>query len=429
MNSYPSIDLSRRQLLAALSSLGLGALLSPAVLASTQKARIVVVGGGFGGATVARFLSRLLPTSSVTLVEANRDYVACPFSNLVIAGQREMAAQTFRYDALAAEGIVVARARAMDVDTAARTVTLDTGSALPYDRLILSPGIDLAWGRLEGYTPEASERMPHAWKAGGQTLLLREQLRDMPDGGLVLMSVTPAPYRCPPGPYERASLIAAYLKQHKPRAKLIILDSNDAFSKQGLFLEAWRDHYGDMIEWRSASDFGRVIRADAGAMTLHTDFDSERGDVVNVVPPQKAGQIAQRAGAVDATGWCPIDATSFESSLVPAVHVIGDATIAAPMPKSAFSANQQAKVCAIQVARLLAGLAPEATTLANTCYSYTTADTAISVSGVYHNADGRFSNVPGAGGVSPSGAAPGFRKREGLQAADWFRAITREAFL
>ena len=429
MNRPFQSKVSRRQLLAALSFLGLGGLLSPRVLARTSSARIVVVGGGFGGATAARFLARLLPAASVTLVEASPSYVACPFSNLVVAGQRDMAAQTFRYDALEADGIRVARARATDVDSGARTVALDSGVKLAYDRLILSPGIDLAWGSLEGYTRQASERMPHAWKAGAQTLLLREQLRAMPEGGVVLMSVTQAPFRCPPGPYERASLVASYLKQYKPRAKVIILDSNDAFSKQGLFQAAWREHYGDMIEWRGASDFGRVIRADAAAMELHTDFDTESGDVINVVPPQRAGEIARRAGVVDATGWCPIDAASFESTRVPSVHVIGDATIAAPMPKSAFSANQQAKVCAIQVARLLAGMGPEPTTLANTCYSYTTPGTAISVSGVYSNADGVFSNVPGAGGVSPAGASLAFRQGEGEQAADWFRAITREAFL
>ncbi len=424
-----SARLSRRRLLATLSTLGLGALLSPASLARTAKARIVVVGGGFGGATAARSLARLLPAASITLVEASRHYVACPFSNLVLAGVREIEAQTFAYSALAAEGIEVVRARATNVDAVTRTVTLDNSTGLSYDRLILSPGIDLHWGALEGYDPNAAVRMPHAWKAGKQTLLLREQLLAMPEGGVVLMSVTAAPFRCPPGPYERASLIAGYLKRHKPRAKLIILDSNDAFSKQGLFQAAWRQHYGDMIEWRSASNFGGVIRADARAMELHTDFDTERGDVINVIPPQRAGRIAERAGTVDASGWCPIDATSFESALVPGVHVIGDATIAAPMPKSAFSANQQAKVCAIQVARLLAGLAPEPTTLANTCYSYTTPESAISVSGVYNNADGVFISVPGAGGVSPMGAPPVFQQREGEQAADWFRAITREAFL
>jgi NADPH-dependent 2,4-dienoyl-CoA reductase/sulfur reductase-like enzyme len=377
-----SPGLSRRQLLAVLSSLGLAALSSPAARAQSASARLVVVGGGFGGATASRFLARLLPEASVTLVEASREYIACPFSNLVVAGYRDISAQTFEYKALQREGIRVVHARATAVDSAKRTVSLDSGSRLSYDRLILSPGIDLRWGALEGYTPKAAERMPHAWRAGLQTMLLREQLEAMPEGGTMLMSVTAAPFRCPPGPYERASLVASYLQRHNPRAKLIILDSNDSFSKQTLFQAAWREHYGNMIEWRSASEFGRVIRADANAMRLHTDFDSEVGDVINVVPPQQAGKIAQLAGAVDITGWCPIDATSFASTLVPDVHVIGDATIAAPMPKSAFSANQQAKVCAIQVARLLNGLAPEPTTLANTCYSYTTPESAISVSGV-----------------------------------------------
>jgi NADPH-dependent 2,4-dienoyl-CoA reductase/sulfur reductase-like enzyme len=420
--------LSRRTLLASLASVGLGSVISPGGRTAAARASIVVIGGGFGGATAARFLARLLPDASVTLVEASQHYIACPFSNLVIGGLRDIRAQSFSYDALRAEGLTIARARATDVDTGARTVSLSTGATLSYDRLILSPGIDFRWDALEGYTEETAQRLPHAWKAGSQTLLLRDQLRAMPDEGVVLISVTAAPFRCPPGPYERASLIAGYLANNKPRAKLIILDSNEKFSKQPLFQSAWREHYGDLVEWRGAADFGGVIRVDAEAMQLHTDFETETGDVINVVPPQQAGEIAHRAGAVDATGWCPIDATSFESTRVAGVHLVGDATIAAPMPKSAFSANQQAKVCAIQVARLMAGLGPEPTTLANTCYSYTTADTAISVSGVYTSDGGEFSNVPGAGGISPAGAQEELRRREGRQAADWFRTITGETF-
>jgi NADPH-dependent 2,4-dienoyl-CoA reductase/sulfur reductase-like enzyme len=420
--------ISRRRLLASLAAAGLGSVLAPVATAASARARIVIVGGGFGGATAARFLARLLPDASVTLVEAAQQYVACPFSNLVIAGLRELPEQIFTYDRLRKEGLNVAHATATDVDTAGRKLSLSTGSSLAYDRLILSPGIDIRWGGLEGYSRDTAERLPHAWKAGAQTLLLRDQLQAMPDGGVVLMSVTAAPFRCPPGPYERASLIAHYLKNHKPRSRLIVLDSNDRFSKQPLFLQAWATHYSDILEWRSASDFGRVSRVDAGAMRLHTDFDAETGDVINVVPPQKAGEIADRAGVTDATGWCPIDAVSFESTLVSGVHVLGDAAIAAPMPKSAFSANQQAKVCAIQVARMLSGLEPEPTTLANTCYSYTTDLSAISVSGVYSSAAGRFNNVPGAGGISPMLASDDFRWREGRQAADWFRAITGETF-
>ena len=320
------------------------------------------------------------------------------------------------------------RATATDVAAALRTVTLSTGDKLPFDRLVMSPGISFRWDAIEGYGEGTAQVIPHAWKAGSQTILLQQQLKAMPDGGVVLISIPPAPFRCPPGPYERASLIAHYLKREKPRSKLILLDSNARFSKQPLFTAAWQTHYGTMMEWRGASDFGGVTRVDAGTMQLYTDFDVERGDVINVIPPQQAGEIAQRAGVADATGWCPVNAISFESRLVPGIHVVGDATIAAPMPKSAFAANQQAKVCAIQVARMLSDLAPQATTLANTCYSYTTAETAISVSGVYRSDDGNFQNVSGAGGMSPADDQSGLAAREAIQAVDWFSAITRETF-
>jgi len=380
------------------------------------------------GVGLAGYLKRLLPSAEVSLVEPNVEYVSCPFSNLVISGLRDLSAQTFRYEALSREGIRIIRAMATDVAATLRTVTLSTGDKLPFDRLVMSPGISFRWDALEGYGESAAKVMPHAWKAGSQTVLLQQQLRAMPDGGVVLISVPPAPFRCPPGPYERASLIAHYLKREKPRSKLIQLDSNTRFSKQPLFTDAWQTHYGTMIEWRGASDFGGVTRVDAGTMQLHTDFDVERGDVINVIPPQQAGEIAQRAGVADATGWCPVNAISFESRRVPGIHVVGDATIAAPMPKSPFAANQQAKVCAIQVARMLSDLAPQATTLANTCYSYTTAETAISVSGVHRSDDGNFQNVPGAGGMSPADNQSGLAAREAIQAVDWFSAITRETF-
>ncbi len=421
------MSVSRRQLLA--SGLAFSAGLSlPRLACATRPAKLVVLGGGFGGATAARYLKRLLPSAEVSLVEPNEEYVSCPFSNLVISGLRDLSAQIFRYEALSREGIRVVRAMATDVAAASRTVTLSTGDKLPFDRLVMSPGISFRWDALEGYGESTAKVMPHAWKAGLQTVLLQQQLKAMPDGGVVLISVPPAPFRCPPGPYERASLIAHYLKREKPRSKLILLDSNARFSKQPLFTDAWQTHYGSMVEWRGASDFGGVTRVDAGAMQLHTDFDVERGDVINVIPPQQAGEIAKRAGVADATGWCPVNAISFESRLVPGIHVVGDATIAAPMPKSAFAANQQAKVCAIQVARMLSDLAPQATTLANTCYSYTTAETAISVSGVYRSDDGNFQNVLGAGGMSPADDQSGLAAREAIQAVDWFSAITRETF-
>lgn len=417
-----SVD--RRTLIAGMASLAA----MPPAFAMQTPARVIVVGGGFGGATAARFLKRLAPSVNVTLVEPNKTYVSCPFSNLVLGGTRELASQHFKYGGLAREGIDIVHDRAEGVDATAKTVTLAGGQTLSYNRLILSPGIDIRWDALDGYGRDAAEAMPHAWKAGAQTDLLRRQLEAMGDGGLVVISAPESPYRCPPGPYERASLIAHYLKTKKPRSKLLILDAKEKFSKQPLFQAEWTRRYGDILKWRGASDDGRVSRVDAAAMVLETDFERLEADVANVIPPQKAGEIAERAGVADRTGWCPINATSFESTLQPGIHVIGDATIAAPMPKSAFSANLQGKICAIQVARLLDGLAPEPTVLANNCYSYVAPDAAISIADVYTNADGTFANVPGAGGISPGAPEPGEREREAVQAADWFRALTAETF-
>ena len=392
------------------------------------RARVVIVGGGFGGATAARTLRDLLPSANITLLEPNATYTACPFSNLVVGGTRAIADQTFSYSALSRSGITVIPEQATSVDPVAKVVTCSDGRALAYDRLILSPGIDFRWNAIEGYDAATVDRMPHAWKAGPGTLRLRDQLAAMDDGGLVVMSVPAPPFRCPPGPYERASLIANYLKNHKPSSKLLILDSQDSFSKMPLFKEAWERHYPDHLEWRAASQDGRVIRVDPATLTLSTDFEDIRAVVANVIPPQKAGEIAARAGVADATGWCPIDATSFESTLQPGIHVIGDATIAAPMPKSAFSANLQAKVCAVAVARLLSEMDAQPTVLANTCYSFITPDEAVSIAGVYSNDGGKFTNIDGAGGLSPIGAGADVRRAEAAQAEAWFAAITAEAF-
>lgn len=419
--------ISRRAILQA-GLLGLGSLALPLSALSQSKARIVIVGGGFGGASAARSLIQLLPSAEITLIEANTSYTACPFSNLVIGTERPLSAQEFGYDRLEAAGIKLVSARAQGVDAAKQSVELQDGSVVPYDRLILSPGVDMRWGALEGYTQDAAESLPHAWKAGAQTQLLKDQLLALEDGETVIMTVPPAPYRCPPGPYERASMIAHYLKANRPRSKLIVLDAKDSFSKMALFQEAWAEHYPDHLEWRGALDDGAVSRVDAGLKTVYTDFDELSAAVINVIPPQKAGQIAEAAGVTDQTGWCPIDPLTFESKLQAKIHVIGDATIAAPMPKSAFSANLQAKVCAFAVARLLSDLEPLATTLANTCYSYTTPDEAISIAGVYSNENGALSSIQGAGGVSPIQADKAVRHAEAAQAAHWFETITNEAF-
>jgi NADPH-dependent 2,4-dienoyl-CoA reductase/sulfur reductase-like enzyme len=390
--------------------------------------RIVILGGGFGGATCARTLRRTDPQFEVILVEPNPTFTACPFSNAVIAGLRDMAAQRFGYDAIRAQGITVAQDQAAAVDPQTRRVSLRGGSVLDYDRLVLTPGISIRWDALPGYDEAAAAAMPHAWIAGDQTLLLRRQLESMPDGGTVVISAPANPFRCPPGPYERASLVAYYLKQTKPRSKLIVLDAKDSFSKQRLFQNAWQQLYPELIEWVSLANGGKVISVDAKTRTLVTDFAAYKADVANVIPPQRAAEIAQLAGVADGTGWCPIDPVSFESRLQPNIHVIGDAAIAGAMPKSAFAANAQAKVCADAVAALLHGEAPASPKLINTCYSLVAPDYGISIAGVYHPAGGQLADVEGAGGISPIDAPAEFRALEAAYAEAWFHTITAETF-
>jgi NADPH-dependent 2,4-dienoyl-CoA reductase/sulfur reductase-like enzyme len=396
-------------------------------LAQGAGGRVVVVGGGFAGATCSRFIRRIDPRIMVTLVEPGRTFTACPFSNVVIAGLRELGEQQFGYSKLAADQVTLRFAAATAVDPRGRTVTLSDGGRLPYDRLILAPGIDIRWDGLPGYTEAAAERMPHAWKAGEQTLLLRRQLEAMQDGGTAIISAPANPFRCPPGPYERASLIAHYLKTRKPKSKLIVLDAKDAFSKQGLFRNAWKTLYPN-LEWVSLSSGGKVTSVDVGTMTMLTDFGRHKADVANVIPPQKAGSIAEAAGVADRTGWCPIDPVTFESRLQPNIHVIGDAAIAGAMPKSAFAANSHAKVCAAAVTRLLAGNAPDEPRLINTCYSLVAPDYGISVAGVYRPVDGQLKDVEGSGGVSPADAPSATRFLEATLANGWFRTITDEVF-
>jgi sulfide dehydrogenase [flavocytochrome c] flavoprotein subunit len=389
--------------------------------------RVVVVGGGFAGATCAREVRRALPNAAVTLVEAQEKFTACPFSNGVVAGLRELSEQQFGYDGVRKDGVEVVIRPATAVDPQGREITLGDGAKLPYDRLVLAPGIDIRFDALPGYTEAAAEAMPHAWKAGEQTLLLRRQLEAMEDGGTVVMSAPANPFRCPPGPYERASLIAHYLKTKKPRSKLIVLDAKDMFSKQRLFQAAWKELYPN-LEWVSLSAGGKVTAVEPTTRTFVTDFGRIEAAVANVIPPQRAGSIAQAAGVADRSGWCPIDPTTFESKLQPGIHVIGDASIAGAMPKSAFTANAQAKVCAAAVAALLKGGKPAEPKLINTCYSLVAPDYGISVAGVYRPADGVLADVPGAGGVSPADAPQSFRSLEATYAEAWFKTITHEVF-
>jgi sulfide dehydrogenase [flavocytochrome c] flavoprotein subunit len=418
---------SRRDVLRAGVAASAAWLPLPAI-AQGAPGRVVVIGGGFAGATCARQIKAFEPSAQVMLVEASTTFTACPFSNGVIAGLRELKEQQFNYEALGDAGVGVAFRPAVKVDPQARSVTLGGDTVLPYDRLVLAPGIDIRWDGLPGYDEAASTTMPHAWKAGEQTMLLRRQLESMEDGGLVVIAAPANPFRCPPGPYERASLIAWYLKTRKPKSKLIILDAKDAFSKQGLFLAGWRELYGDMIEWVKLSAGGKVTSVEPATNTVVTDFARHQPKVANVIPPQKAGRIAEIAGVADKTGWCPVDPVSFESKLQPNIHVIGDAMIAGGMPKSAFAANSQAKVCAAAVVTLLRGEAPAPPKLINTCYSLVAPDYGISVAGVYRPANGVLTDVEGAGGVSPANGTRDVRALEARQADAWFRTITAEVF-
>jgi NADPH-dependent 2,4-dienoyl-CoA reductase/sulfur reductase-like enzyme len=400
----------------------------PSPSLAQSAARVVVIGGGFGGAGCARALRTINDKLQVTLVEPSRTFVACPFSNEVVAGLRDLDAQQFGYDRIAADGVAVIAQAAASVDPQKRTVGLADGAALGYDRLVLAPGIDLRFDALPGYDEAAAAKMPHAWKAGEQTLLLRRQLEAMDDGGMVALAVPAAPYRCPPAPYERASLIAHYLKAKKPHSKVLILDAKDAFSQQRLFETAWKKFYPGMIERISLSQGGRVVSVEPATNTLVTDFGNYDAQVVNVIPPQRAGRIASLAGATDSTGWCPIDPVTFASRLVPNIHVIGDAVIGGAIPKSASAANAEAKACANAIANLIAGMAPAMPRLEGTCYNTVAPGYAFSLSGTYQPRDDIFAEMEGAGFTSPVDAPVEVRKREADQAQSWFKSITVETF-
>ncbi|RXH11628.1 NAD(P)/FAD-dependent oxidoreductase [Bradyrhizobium guangzhouense] len=399
----------------------------PSLLRGQSTGRVVVVGGGFGGAVCARALKRAQADLQVILIDPNAIFTACPFSNEVIAGLRNIDAQQFGHEKVAAEGVTVIGQTVTTIAPERRSVMTADGVALPYDRLVLSPGIDFHFEALPGYDEAASAKMPHAWKAGAQTLLLRRQLEAMEDGGTVAIAVPANPSRCPPAPYERASLIAHYLKTKKPRAKVLILDAKDNFSQQRLFEKAWKELYGDMIERIGLSQGGRVTSVDPSTKTIVTEFGNYTPDVANVIPPQRAGHIAESAGATDVTGWCPIDPVTFESKLVRNVHVIGDACLGGGIPKSASAAGAQGKACAAAIVNLLAGRTPETPRLTGVCYNIVAPGYGFSLSGNYQPKGDVFAEVEG-GATSPVDAPREVRTREATDAERWFRTITADTF-
>ena len=420
--------LTRRQFFSLAGSLPFVHPLTGRARANTQ-ARVIVVGGGFGGATCAKYLRLADPSLKVTLVTPQPQFVTCPFSNAALVGLRSLASLTYTYQQLReGYGVQIVYAQAQELDPTTRRLTLSDGTTLTYDKLVLSPGVELRWDAIEGYDAEASTVFPHAWRAGSQTLLLRRQLEAMQDGGLVVMSAPETPYRCPPGPYERASLIAHYLRTHKPKSKVLLLDAKDSFTKDGLFLAAWERLYPSLLEWVPGAQGGRVTQVDTLTGIVHTEFDEYKPAVANIIAPQRAAAIA-RAGGLDAgTGWCPVYGGTFESRVHPNIHIIGDAAIASPMPKSAFSANTQAKVCAAAIVALLRGepVAPPA--LMNTCYSLVAPDYGISISAVYAVENDTIQVVPGSSGTSPLDAPETTRTLEAAYARSWYANITADTF-
>jgi sulfide dehydrogenase [flavocytochrome c] flavoprotein chain len=402
----------------------------PMIGTGAASKRVVVVGGGTGGATAAKYLKVFDPSIEVTLIEPNEHYYTCYFSNEVLSGERTLDSLKVGYDGLVKRGIKVVHKAATGIDAAGKKVTVDGGETFAFDACVVSPGVEFKFDAIKGYSAEAAEKMPHAWKAGPQTALLRKQLEAMADGGVVIISAPADPFRCPPGPYERASLIAHYLKKHKPKSKVVILDAKEKFAKQGLFQEGWKKLYGEMIEWVPASKEGKVVRVDAATNTVWAgELETEhKGAVVNIIPPQSAGKIAIVSGLADDKGWCPVNPANFESTLQKGVYVIGDSCSAAPMPKSGYSANSQAKVAASAIAAALNGTTAPTPAYTNTCYSIVGEDYGISVAGVYKIADGKLISVEGSGGVSPANASPAVRKREVAYAHSWYNNIVADTF-
>jgi sulfide dehydrogenase [flavocytochrome c] flavoprotein subunit len=405
-----------------------GAIGFPMITAAGGKKQVVIVGGGTAGATAAKYIRRADSSVEVTLIEPNKDYYTCYMSNEVIGGERKLDSLKFGYDGLRKHGVTVVHDTVTAIDAKGQKVTTQGGKSFSYDRCIVAPGISFL-DNIEGYDAAAMEKMPHAWKAGSQTALLRKQLEAMADGGMVLIAPPPNPFRCPPGPYERACQIANYLKHNKPKSKIMIIDKKDAFSKQGLFTQAWDRHYKGMIEWVKAADTGGGVKSvDARTGTVSTEFEEYKPAVANIIPAQVAGSIASTAGLTDDSGWCPVTGKTFESTLHKGIHVIGDAAIQAPLPKSGYAANSEAKVVAAAVVDLVNGREPGTPSWVNTCYSIVAPDDGISVAMVYNLVDGKVAKVEGSGGLTPMDSSPAERAREAQYAYSWFNNITNDIF-
>ncbi|WP_112322161.1 NAD(P)/FAD-dependent oxidoreductase [Oceanibium sediminis] len=400
---------------------------APSVLADGHaKPRVVVIGGGAGGATAARYIAKDSEGAiDVTLIEPSKAYYTCFFSNLYLGGFKDIEDIGHSYGGLAATGVNVIHDWAVGVDRDTKTVTLAGGDTVAYDKLILSPGIDFVEGAVEGWDISAQNAMPHAFKAGSQTELLKAQLMAMPEGGTFAMVAPPNPYRCPPGPYERVSMVAHYLKANNPTAKILIADPKPSFSKQGLFEEGWNTYYAGMID-RIGPDFGGAnVSVDPAAMTLSIDGEVTNVDVCNVIPAMKAGRIAELAGVTDGN-WAPVNAADMSTKADPDVYVLGDSAQQGDMPKSGFSANSQAKVCANAVRGALTGSRVFPAKFANTCWSLIATDDGVKVGATYEATDEKIAKVDGF--VSTTGESAEIRKATYEESEGWYTGITSDMF-
>jgi sulfide dehydrogenase [flavocytochrome c] flavoprotein subunit len=410
-------------------------LFAPSLASAQARPRLLIIGGGFGGASAARFARISAPSVDVTLVEPRARFITCPYGNLLLAGTRTLPDISHSYDGLKARGVRVVEDWADAIDSTAKSVRLRGGATLSYDKLILSPGIALRYDALPGYNEAATEVFPHAWIAGAgeQITLLRRQLEALPDGGVFGMSIPPNPFRCPPGPYERISMVASYLKKAKPRAKILAFDAKEAFSKQALFQDAWNELYPGLIEWVPSNRDGKIVRVDPREKVFESEFGTRhKVDVGNVIPPQSAAKIAIDAGLTNDTGWVPVNPQTFEATRARDIHVIGDATIGQPMPKSGYIANSTSKTAvAAAIASLEGRAAPESPVYFNTCYSHVAEDYGISIVGVFRPGPNGFIETPNSGGVSPRGPLATQREQRRLEAiyADaWYASIVKDAF-
>ena len=421
----------RRFLKVAGSSTAVGVLgvgFPTVVTAATHK--LVVIGGGSAGAIAAKYVKKGDPKIEVTLIEENDHYYTCMMSNEVLGGNRTMDSIKFSYKALIDKyGIHVLHDHASGIDPVAKKVMTKGGKSFHYDKLVVAPGIDFKWDAIANYDEAASHIMPHAWKPGSQTAKLREQLVAMPDGGVVLIAPPANPFRCPPGPYERACQIAWYLKNHKPKSKILILDAKDKFSKQKLFEQGWKDNYHGMIDWIKAADTAGGVKAvDPKRMTAMTEFDSYKVAVANIIPPQKAAKIARIGGLTNASEWCPVHLDTFESTLHKDVHVIGDASIAKGLPKTGYAANSEAKVCALAILTSFHGKPMVHPAYVNTCYSIVAPHYGISRVAVYKLADDKSTIQKLSGGLTPVDASADVRNREYHYAHSGFKNIAEDMF-